>query len=154
VRLRTAVVAICMVMVAGPGLGASMKNHDDCDSGAPVRIITACTRVIQDGSKSREVRAIAHVHRGLARQHKGQRYKAMVDYTAAIRLNPNDPFAYSNRALLWHEKQDFDRAIADLSEAARLAPDNPDIGAMLDDLKQGLGRTREQQAAPTAPGRE
>ena len=108
-HMRAAMVVLCLVAAAHPGLGASMKNHDDCGAGAPERVITACTRIIQDGSKSREARAIAHVHRGLARQHKGQRYKAMVDYTAAIRLNPKDPFAYSNRALLWHEKQDFDR---------------------------------------------
>ncbi len=141
-HMRAAIVAMWLVAAAYPVFGASMKNHDDCGAGAADRVITACTRIIKDRSETQQARATAHVNRGLARQHQGQRYKAMVDYTAAIQLNPNDPLAYSNRAILWHEKQDFDRAIADLTEAIRIDPmprsDQPVPGSVNLHYNRGL----------------
>jgi lipoprotein NlpI len=47
--------------------------------------------------------------------------KAIEDYTAAIRLEPNASY-YVSRASAWNNKQDFDRAIEDYSEAVRLDP--------------------------------
>jgi len=40
----------------------------------------------------------------------------------AIELDPNDATAYCNRGLAWRSLGDFDRAIADCSEAIRLDP--------------------------------
>ena len=44
-------------------------------------------------------------------------------YTEAIRLDPKFGLAYSNRGLAWHDKKEYDKAIADYTEAIRLDPE-------------------------------
>ena len=53
--------------------------------------------------------------------------------TQAIKLVPQEPAAWANRGLLYLRKspQQKERAAADLAQANRLAPDNPDIQEML-----------------------
>lgn len=46
---------------------------------------------------------------------------ALADINAAIRLDPGLPQPLINRAVIWRAKGDLDRAIADTSEAIRLA---------------------------------
>jgi len=48
--------------------------------------------------------------------------RAMADYTAAIRLDPQNGALYCNRGYLWGEEKEFDKAIVDFSEAIRLDP--------------------------------
>jgi tetratricopeptide (TPR) repeat protein len=47
----------------------------------------------------------------------GQTDRAIDDFTAAIRLNPNRSDTYIHRGLAWAKKRDFNRAIADFSDA-------------------------------------
>ncbi len=49
---------------------------------------------------------------------------AIVDYTEAIRLNPNDSNAYFNRGFARETRGDVDEAIADYTEAIRLNPND------------------------------
>jgi lipoprotein NlpI len=62
----------------------------------------------------------AYNHRGVALARKGDYDRALVEYNAALRLNPNDADVYNNRGVSFEEKGDLDRAIADYSEALRL----------------------------------
>jgi tetratricopeptide (TPR) repeat protein len=122
-RLPTAMLVTCMLMaVAAPALGASHKDHDDCNADDPDRNIAGCTIVVQDLTEKAKTRANAYVGRGLAWQIKGNRDRAISDFTDAIRLNPKDALAYNNRGLAWNEKGDHDRAIADLTAAIRIDP--------------------------------
>ena len=50
--------------------------------------------------------------------------EAIVDYTKAVKLNPNDGTAYSNRGVAKADIEDYDGAIADLSKAVELKPDS------------------------------
>lgn len=118
-RLRHAAIIVC-ALAATPVLAAPRAAHDDCNSSNADRNIAGCTRVLEDTTESDRVRAIAHVGRGLAWQSKGERDKAMVDFSAAIRLDPDDSLAWSDRGALWRELNDLDRAIADFTEAIRL----------------------------------
>jgi tetratricopeptide (TPR) repeat protein len=52
--------------------------------------------------------------------------RAIADYDEAIRLNPEDADAYSNRGNAYFHKGDFDRAITDYDEAIRLNPEFAD----------------------------
>jgi tetratricopeptide (TPR) repeat protein len=62
--------------------------------------------------------------RGNVYQYAKQDYdRAIADYTEAIRLNPNDAFAFCARGNAYYTgKKDYDRAIADYSEAVRFKP--------------------------------
>jgi tetratricopeptide (TPR) repeat protein len=44
------------------------------------------------------------------------------DLTQAIKLNPQDAFAYANRGVAYRQKDDCDRAIQDYSKAIQLVP--------------------------------
>jgi tetratricopeptide (TPR) repeat protein len=120
-RIRTAVIAMCLLM-AVPAFGASRKDHDNCNGNDADRMLAGCTRIINDASEEAKVRYIAHLSRALAWQRKADREKALSDYAEAIRLNPDDALAYNNRGILWRELGDIDRAIADFDEAVRRNP--------------------------------
>jgi hypothetical protein len=49
----------------------------------------------------------------MAWQIKHERELALSDFNDAIRLDPNNGLAYNNRAIIWREKNNVDRAIAD-----------------------------------------
>ncbi len=53
---------------------------------------------------------------------KKQFDKSMTELNEAIRLDPRDALAYTNRGWLWVLKKEPDKAIADLNEAIRLNP--------------------------------
>ena len=48
---------------------------------------------------------------------------AIKDATEAIRLNPDDAYAYNKRGATYGQKGEHDKAIRDLTEAIRLRPD-------------------------------
>jgi tetratricopeptide (TPR) repeat protein len=48
--------------------------------------------------------------------------RAIADYSDAIRLDPEDAIAYSNRGDVYRSIHDCDRALADYNEAIRLDP--------------------------------
>ena len=60
----------------------------------------------------------------LSEQEKAVMDRAIADYTQAIRLDPNDAFAYNNRGITYKNKGDYDRAIADYTQALRLDPND------------------------------
>lgn len=60
---------------------------------------------------------------------------AITDYTDVIRLDPKNVTAYHARGLAWNVVGNTERAIADLTEAARLNPLNLDVVAALKILK-------------------
>jgi tetratricopeptide (TPR) repeat protein len=82
----------------------------------PERQISNCSKII-DQSPPRDVLADALFHRGSAYAAKGMVTNAIEDYTAAIRLKPEDKHALAARATAHVSAQDFDKAIADYSAA-------------------------------------
>lgn len=66
--------------------------------------------------------AQAYVNRGIAYRRLGQLRAAFDDFNAAIRIDPQEPVGYVNRANLWEQADRPDKAIADLSTALKLKP--------------------------------
>jgi tetratricopeptide (TPR) repeat protein len=66
--------------------------------------------------------ADAFYYRGLAYLRKNDFDRAIADNTEAIRLSPNNFYAFNNRGLAYHGIGDYDRALADYNEAIRLNP--------------------------------
>ncbi len=52
----------------------------------------------------------------------GNCQKAIIDYTASIKMNPNYPQAYNNRAYTYMRMQNYPAALPDLDKALALNP--------------------------------
>ncbi len=66
--------------------------------------------------------AEALVAKGWVLVHQGQLEDAIKAFGLAIKLNPRNDMAFSNRGWVFHKKAAYDLAIADLEQALRLAP--------------------------------
>jgi Flp pilus assembly protein TadD len=63
-----------------------------------------------------------YYERGLLRRREGAREEALVDFDAAIRLDPSFAKAYYYRGLIYREMGEANKAISDASDAIRLDP--------------------------------
>ena len=64
----------------------------------------------------------AYYNRGIAYFNKGDFDRAIVDFSEAIELNPDDAVAYNNRGGIYYLKEEYESAIADFSKAIELNP--------------------------------
>ena len=61
-------------------------------------------------------------NRGVAYQKKGEYERAIEDFDAAIKIDPNYADAFANRAETYQKMADYPRALKDFDEAIRLQP--------------------------------
>ncbi len=110
------------VALAVPASSGRADDRYDCEKlkGAPS--IRACTSLIEAGTNSARVMAIAYLNRGLEYFDIGYYDQAISDYSASISLDPRNASVYNNRGNAYHAKHDFDRAIADFDQAIALNP--------------------------------
>jgi tetratricopeptide (TPR) repeat protein len=66
--------------------------------------------------------AFTYTNSGNANKNMGNWDQAIIDYTAVLRINPNNAAAYTNRGWAYLEKRMYDQAIEDLNVALRLDP--------------------------------
>ncbi len=81
------------------------------------------TGVIEFGGGTKAELGNAFYNRGNAFYHLGVLEKAIVDYSRAIVLNPDQANFFYNRANSYADLGDHERAIDDYSQAIRLKPD-------------------------------
>ena len=89
--------------------------------------VAACTRLIESGSAKGDALYLHYNNRGGAHQSIGNstdHYRAIDDFTAAIRLDAKLPFAFINRGVSWAMVGAYDRAIDDFAQALRIDPRN------------------------------
>jgi len=115
-----------IIGVAGPALAQVSDEWVRClnKKGAysfDVAIV-ACTAVINSGKETQATLAIAYSNRGHAYDSKGDKDRAIADYSNAIHLNPTDSNYYNNRGVAYRTKGDNDRAIDDYTKAIELDP--------------------------------
>ena len=81
----------------------------------------------QSQSSGTQRSAEEYYKRGDENLRNGNYEQAIEDFTEAIRLNPNSPSSYNNRAWVYayHLKTNFDQAISDATQAIRLSPNEP-----------------------------
>ncbi len=89
-----------------------------------VKVIDACTALINSQGGNDEDRAIVHVQRGSMYRRLGKYELALVDYSESLRHAPNSAMAYTGRGNAYRGLKLFDQAIADHTEALRLKPDD------------------------------
>lgn len=107
------------VLFAGAfGTVVYADDQDDCvqEQDAALKI-RGCTAAIKSGKWSGPDLAWAYSNRGLGHRRHGKLQKALEDYNEAIRLRPNYPDAYGNRAYLLDLLGVHDQAITDWETA-------------------------------------
>lgn len=124
-EFRCALAVIALLAVAGSVLvsQAVADDADTCVKGAIDDKISACTREINSGRLRGRELASAYSNRGLVYLAKRNNDRAIQDYDQAIRLNPQDYFAFYSRGDAYNDKGQYDRAIQDYDEAINLYPD-------------------------------
>jgi tetratricopeptide (TPR) repeat protein len=72
---------------------------------------------------------LAQAYHGLAIAYtaKGNHQQAIKDYSEAIRLSPNNAWAYNNRCWSYGQLRRAEEALQDCDTALRLLPDRPEI---------------------------
>lgn len=64
--------------------------------------------------------------------------------TRSLALDDSFPTTWYNRGLMYLHRKDYTRARADLEEAARRAPDNPEVGQLIQKVRMLESRNRPQ----------
>jgi tetratricopeptide (TPR) repeat protein len=117
----------------GTGGSSNQSTAGDRDASSQIAVAEQSpqpsrTAVVpeQTPSKSPEAtKSFTDAFNRARREAEGKQYEAaMVDYTEAIRLKPDDSDAYSSRASSYEALQQNDKALSDYTEAIRLKPTN------------------------------
>jgi tetratricopeptide (TPR) repeat protein len=124
------VISICLgataLLAATPALAQPSQNWVGCENKdgtfSPDASIDGCTALIQSGKQSPQNIPVVFNNRGIAFRAKGELYRALADYTEAIKLDPKYDVAYHNRGRAYYFKREYDRAIADYDQALRINP--------------------------------
>jgi tetratricopeptide (TPR) repeat protein len=108
-----------------PAAAAPVNGMEACLRESGDTAIAACTRAIASGRHKGADLAQLHYNRGVEYSGKGDIERAIVDYSAAIRLDPRFVPPLINRGMSYVEKENYDRGIADYNEALRLDRNQP-----------------------------
>jgi tetratricopeptide (TPR) repeat protein len=119
-----ALTAIGLFLRVPPAAADLSLMHSRCAnvSGTIDEAIATCSFLIQSGADFGRNLAVSYYNRGVGWGRKGERDRAIDDFTQAIRIDPRYARAYNARGSEYGKKNEFDRAIADFSRAIELDP--------------------------------
>src|SRR4029077_20894353 len=89
-----------------------------------MKVIDACTVLINSNGGNDENRALVHLQRGSMFRRLGKYELALADFSESLRHDPSSAEAYTGRGNAYRGLELFDLALADHTEAIRLKPDN------------------------------
>jgi tetratricopeptide (TPR) repeat protein len=112
--VMTGFALIAMALLCG-GLGAGAQEIGDCGHPVPERSIVGCSAVITRGGVAPETLSAFYRQRGAAYIIHGEYDMAIADLDEAIRLNPEDPEAFTSRGDAYAKKAGLARIVRDLS---------------------------------------
>jgi tetratricopeptide (TPR) repeat protein len=133
-------IAAAWSMAIGPAQAQLAADDKACAEMKGDPAIEACTRVIESKDNKKIKLDRVYFNRGVEWSAKKDYDRAIADYTAAIKIDPQYREAYNNRAIAYRRKNDNERAIADYTEAIRLSPQRGmyyrNRGTALTDLRE------------------
>ncbi|HNE30591.1 MAG TPA: hypothetical protein PLW66_15560, partial [Saprospiraceae bacterium] len=77
-------------------------------------------------------------NRGLAKTRLGDTDAGYSDLEAALRINPQEPYAQMNLGIFYFEKQDFARALPFFEQTHAINPDTYPLGKYLEPTRQAV----------------
>lgn len=123
--MRTIAIAVMAVALGSAG-AVRAQTANDCFQATLKEdyenIIQICSRVIEKGGLNRKDRSITVSNRGLGYLQLQRYDEAIRDCDEAIRIDPNNAFAFDQRGEAWRAKGDIKRALADFKQALRIDP--------------------------------
>jgi tetratricopeptide (TPR) repeat protein len=115
--------ALVMTLSIVPAGALSEKDRRDCEQMTnPGLKVAACTRILNGGNLTNELRALGHHHRGVGLLLQNNFDRAILEFNEALRADPAYKRSYNSRGNAWKGKGELDQAIADYNEAIRLDP--------------------------------
>lgn len=122
--LAAALAAAWLLGAVAPAPAAGADDYTAAkqamDGGQWDRAINLYTRALGSGGLSAERRSTAYNNRGVCWANKGDRRRAVQDYGLAIKENPQNDRAYTNRGLSHGILGDYASALADHQKALAL----------------------------------
>lgn len=107
------------------GIDDNMNCYDQFLGGDMKLAIYYCSRAIQSGELEPGDVVVALLNRGVAYKNTGNLEMAVIDYSSALELSPDDALLYSNRANAYRELGRTTEALDDINRALELNPENP-----------------------------
>ncbi len=118
---------VSILLVFGISTPANADDTADCNRNALTVRMPACTRLIENPAISNKDKARALAARGSGYVNRGQRDKAIADFTEALRLDPEPPQSHGYRGRLHNAKRETDLAIAAFTAAIKLLPKDANL---------------------------
>jgi tetratricopeptide (TPR) repeat protein len=109
--------AFASSMIIGSGLARQCYEAADAEI-ATIQSIDTCNRAIGEEPLAFGDQVATYVNRGILRAHMSDFAGALNDYDRAIRMDPQEPEAYLNKAALVLKQQHDWRGARDLFDAA------------------------------------
>ena len=121
--------AVLLVPPAGRAMAQAIAEQlATCkrENGSTPTRIAACTWIIDKAKDDEDLRAEAHLQRGVLYELAGDKEAAIKDYGEAIALDSSNALAYFNRGNVYDQLGQLDSAIADYTQAIKLDATDPD----------------------------
>ena len=134
-RPLLAVVILCAAVSAALADAAPAKTPTDpvleemkpCESGPdPAARAVACTQLISSGKLKGKALGAAYVFRGKAQAQRNEMKAAILDFSAALKVDPQATDALYNRGAAYALLGQSNYALADFAHLLDLAPNDPD----------------------------
>lgn len=102
----------------------NLACYEEFKEGGDERLaIYYCSRAIESGDLADADLITALLNRGVAHKMSGNLKMAVIDYTSALKLSPDDALILANRANAYRELGELDKALSDIDRALSLAPE-------------------------------
>jgi tetratricopeptide (TPR) repeat protein len=120
-KARIALFVLLTLLVCG--IARAQTYSTGCSTPDPDTRIPACSALIQAGAGANSNLSVAFNNRGIGYADKGAYEQAILDFNAAIYLNPSLALAYSNRGATYAGYGMFEKAVNDYNKAIELNSD-------------------------------
>jgi tetratricopeptide (TPR) repeat protein len=135
----TRAIALMAIFVAAAAMAADDVTLENCRSLAADRRVASCTAVIDALGTAPVDRAEAFFLRALSYWEFNQRERAIRDYDAAIRIEPQFAAALNNRADAYLKLGKPGQGQPDIDKALEIAPQDPIYNVTHGQIGQTLG---------------
>lgn len=105
-----------------PGSPAEQRHWCNDAASSDIQTIVGCTNLIKSGREKKHDLVIDYNNRGVAFYNKKDFDKAIADYNAALKLDPEYAPSYNGRCAAFNAKGNAALAIADCDQAIQIDP--------------------------------